>query len=99
MRYLWERACPRRTQHGSRHRLRRCSRARPLPQEQQRCQYLTATRKELGQFTLAGLCLQSLVQVNYSQASGGQMYALARRIQADILERFGVALEMEPNLY
>jgi UDP-N-acetylmuramate dehydrogenase len=43
--------------------------------------------------------LQSLVLVNYGQASGAQMHALARRIQADILERFGVALEMEPNLY
>ncbi|RCL24482.1 UDP-N-acetylenolpyruvoylglucosamine reductase [Pseudomonas sp. AFG_SD02_1510_Pfu_092] len=43
--------------------------------------------------------LQSLVLVNHGQASGAQMYALARRIQADILERFGVELEMEPNLY
>lgn len=43
--------------------------------------------------------LQSLVLVNYGQASGAQMHALARRIQADILERFGVELEMEPNLY
>lgn len=42
--------------------------------------------------------LQSLVLVNYGQASGAQMHALARRIQADILERFGVELEMEPNL-
>ncbi|BBH47386.1 UDP-N-acetylmuramate dehydrogenase [Pseudomonas sp. KU43P] len=43
--------------------------------------------------------LQSLVLVNYGRASGGQMHDLARRIQADILERFGVELEMEPNLY
>ncbi len=43
--------------------------------------------------------LQSLVLVNYGQASGAQVYALAQRIQADILARFGVALEMEPNLY
>ncbi|AGA72402.1 UDP-N-acetylmuramate dehydrogenase [Pseudomonas plecoglossicida] len=43
--------------------------------------------------------LQSLVLVNYGQASGAQMHALACRIQADILERFGVELEMEPNLY
>ncbi|MBI6926845.1 UDP-N-acetylmuramate dehydrogenase [Pseudomonas putida] len=43
--------------------------------------------------------LQSLVLVNYGQASGAQMHALARRIQVDILERFGVELEMEPNLY
>ena len=43
--------------------------------------------------------LQSLVLVNYGHASGAQMHALARQIQADILERFGVELEMEPNLY
>jgi UDP-N-acetylmuramate dehydrogenase len=43
--------------------------------------------------------LQSLVLVNYGQASGAQVHALAQRIQADILERFGVELEMEPNLY
>ncbi|MFB4393066.1 MULTISPECIES: UDP-N-acetylmuramate dehydrogenase [unclassified Pseudomonas] len=43
--------------------------------------------------------LQSLVLVNYGQATGEQLHALARKIQADVLERFGVALEMEPNLY
>lgn len=43
--------------------------------------------------------LQSLVLVNHGQASGAQLHALAQRIQADILERFGVELEMEPNLY
>jgi len=43
--------------------------------------------------------LQSLVLVNYGQASGAQLHELACKIQADILERFGVALEMEPNLY
>ncbi|KPZ24084.1 UDP-N-acetylmuramate dehydrogenase [Pseudomonas coronafaciens] len=43
--------------------------------------------------------LQSLVLVNYGQASGLQLLNLARRIQADIAERFGVELEMEPNLY
>jgi UDP-N-acetylmuramate dehydrogenase len=43
--------------------------------------------------------LQSLVLVNYGQASGEQLLGLARHIQTDILERFGVALEMEPNLY
>ncbi|EBV3304509.1 hypothetical protein DOH45_26345 [Salmonella enterica subsp. enterica serovar Enteritidis] len=31
-RYLWERACPRRIQRGGWHRLRRCSRLKPLPQ-------------------------------------------------------------------
>jgi UDP-N-acetylmuramate dehydrogenase len=43
--------------------------------------------------------LQSLVLVNYGQASGAQLHDLARRIQADVHERFGVELEMEPNLY
>lgn len=43
--------------------------------------------------------LQSLVLVNYGQATGLQLLNLARRIQADIAERFGVELEMEPNLY
>ena len=43
--------------------------------------------------------LQSLVLVNYGQASGLQLLALAQRIQADIASRFGVELEMEPNLY
>lgn len=43
--------------------------------------------------------LQSLVLVNYGQASGLQLLNLARRIQTDIAERFGVELEMEPNLY
>ncbi|WP_313298246.1 UDP-N-acetylmuramate dehydrogenase [Pseudomonas sp.] len=43
--------------------------------------------------------LQSLVLVNYGQASGAQMHALALKIQADVQRRFGVELEMEPNLY
>ncbi|TDF85552.1 UDP-N-acetylmuramate dehydrogenase [Pseudomonas sp. H9] len=43
--------------------------------------------------------LQSLVLVNYGQASGLQLHQLAQKIQSDILERFGVRLEMEPNLY
>nr|WP_314878174.1 UDP-N-acetylmuramate dehydrogenase [uncultured Pseudomonas sp.] len=43
--------------------------------------------------------LQSLVLVNYGQASGAQLHALAQKIQADIFARFGVELEMEPNLY
>lgn len=43
--------------------------------------------------------LQSLVLVNYGQATGVQLLNLARRIQADIAERFKVELEMEPNLY
>ncbi|MEG1041752.1 MAG: UDP-N-acetylmuramate dehydrogenase [Pseudomonas sp.] len=43
--------------------------------------------------------LQSLVLVNYGHATGVQLHQLAQKIQADILERFGVSLEMEPNLY
>ncbi|CAG8865355.1 UDP-N-acetylenolpyruvoylglucosamine reductase [Pseudomonas fluorescens] len=43
--------------------------------------------------------LQSLVLVNYGRATGAQLHGLACRIQADIHERFGVELEMEPNLY
>ncbi|MBX8568120.1 UDP-N-acetylmuramate dehydrogenase [Pseudomonas cichorii] len=43
--------------------------------------------------------LQSLVLVNHGQATGLQLLSLARRIQEDIAERFGVELEMEPNLY
>ncbi|MDX5372628.1 MAG: UDP-N-acetylmuramate dehydrogenase [Pseudomonadaceae bacterium] len=42
--------------------------------------------------------LQALVLVNYGAASGGQLLALARRIQADIERRFGVLLEIEPNV-
>lgn len=42
---------------------------------------------------------QSLVLVNYGQATGAQLHALAQRIQADIQKRFAVVLEMEPNLY
>jgi UDP-N-acetylmuramate dehydrogenase len=42
--------------------------------------------------------LQALVLVNYGAATGSQLHGLARRIQADITARFGVELEMEPNL-
>ena len=42
--------------------------------------------------------LQALVLVNYGSASGAQLLALARRIQADILARFGIELEIEPNV-
>lgn len=42
--------------------------------------------------------LQALVLVNYGSASGAQLLALAQRIQADIAERFAVALEIEPNV-
>jgi UDP-N-acetylmuramate dehydrogenase len=42
--------------------------------------------------------LQALVLVNYGSASGAQLLALARRIQADIARRFGVELDIEPVL-
>lgn len=42
--------------------------------------------------------LQALVLVNYGTASGAQLLALAQRIQADVLARFGVELEIEPNV-
>ncbi|GLZ24127.1 UDP-N-acetylenolpyruvoylglucosamine reductase [Stutzerimonas stutzeri] len=42
--------------------------------------------------------LQALVLVNYGSASGAQLLALARRIQADIARRFGVELDIEPIL-
>ena len=40
--------------------------------------------------------LQALVLVNYGKAGGGELLALARRIQVDIRRRFGVELEIEP---
>lgn len=43
--------------------------------------------------------LQALVLVNYGQATGEQLLELARRIQSDVRERFGVALEIEPNVF
>ncbi|MET1080120.1 MAG: UDP-N-acetylmuramate dehydrogenase [Pseudomonas sp.] len=42
--------------------------------------------------------LQALVLVNHGGASGPQLLALARRIQADILQRFAVDLEIEPRV-
>lgn len=41
---------------------------------------------------------QALVLVNYGAATGAQLLGLARRIQADIAERFAVELEIEPNV-
>lgn len=42
--------------------------------------------------------LQALVLVNYGQATGQQLLALAQRIQADVFRRFAVELEIEPNV-
>jgi UDP-N-acetylmuramate dehydrogenase len=41
---------------------------------------------------------QALVLVNQGAATGAELLALARDIQADIQARFGVTLHMEPNL-
>ena len=41
---------------------------------------------------------QALVLVNYGQATGSQLLSLARRIQADVVAKFGVTLEIEPNV-
>ncbi len=40
----------------------------------------------------------ALVLVNHGHASGADMLALARRIAGSVRERFGVAIEPEPNL-
>ncbi|MGA6181721.1 UDP-N-acetylmuramate dehydrogenase [Stenotrophomonas sp. NPDC077421] len=40
----------------------------------------------------------ALVLVNYGNASGEQLLALARRISASVLETFGVPIEPEPRL-
>jgi UDP-N-acetylmuramate dehydrogenase len=42
--------------------------------------------------------LQALVLVNYGQATGRQLLALAQRIQTDIFQRFAIDLEIEPNV-
>lgn len=42
--------------------------------------------------------LQALVLVNYGNATGTQLLDLAQRIQADIKQRFAIALEIEPNV-
>ncbi|HHW4680378.1 MAG TPA: UDP-N-acetylmuramate dehydrogenase [Xylella taiwanensis] len=47
----------------------------------------------------AGVAPQhALVLVNYGEATGAELLALARRIAASVQERFGVAIEPEPRL-
>jgi UDP-N-acetylmuramate dehydrogenase len=47
----------------------------------------------------AGISAQhALVLVNHGHATGGQLLALARRVAADVQEKFGVALEPEPRI-
>ena len=40
----------------------------------------------------------ALVLVNHGNASGAELLALARRISASVLEKFGVPIEPEPRL-
>lgn len=42
---------------------------------------------------------QALVLVNHGAASGAQILALAGQIQAAVVERYGVMLEIEPRIY
>lgn len=42
--------------------------------------------------------LQALVLVNYGMATGIEILTLAQKIQSDIYQRFGVQLEIEPNV-
>ena len=47
----------------------------------------------------AGIAAQhALVLVNHGNATGAQLLALARRVAASVLEKFGVALEPEPRI-
>ena len=47
----------------------------------------------------AGIAAQhALVLVNHGHASGAELWAFARQVQAAVLERFGVALEAEPRI-
>ena len=42
---------------------------------------------------------QALVLVNYGNATGLEIYNLAKKIQHTIAEKFGIAVEMEVNVF
>jgi len=42
---------------------------------------------------------QALVLIHYGDGNGAELLALARDIAADVRERFGIALELEPTVY
>ncbi len=42
---------------------------------------------------------QAIVLVNYDGADGAEVLAFADAIQADVLARFNVDLEIEPRVY
>jgi UDP-N-acetylmuramate dehydrogenase len=42
---------------------------------------------------------QALVLVNYGTATGAEILDIATRIQSDVRERFGIALEREVNVW
>ena len=47
----------------------------------------------------AGVSSQhALVLVNHGRATGAEIFALARRVQAGVAERFGVTLDPEPTI-
>ena len=41
---------------------------------------------------------QALVLVNHGGATGAEVWALAQQIQADVQEKFGIAIHPEANI-
>ena len=42
---------------------------------------------------------QAIVAVNYDACSGRDILAFAAQIQADVLRKYGVTLDIEPRVY